>query len=499
MQKLVVPIAGLHCKACEVLTEDKLKELKNIKEVDVNNKAGVAEIKYVGDKPSLEEIDANLKTIGYKIAKEEDLGNKQSTYDKIINIFSFVAIAIIFYWLLNRSSFLDLGSIIQGGFSWPLAVLVGLIAGVSSCLALVGGLVFGLSANYAKNHPEASKGQKFFPHLLFNLGRVGGFFALGGILGLLGSTFKISVFANSILTIFVGLVLLILGLKLLDIFPKINRLEITLPKKFAKTLKVNDPIMLGALTFFLPCGFTQAMQIYALGSGNFWQGGLIMALFAIGTAPGLLSVGGLTSLLDKRKSKMFFQAAGAIVVVFALFNLNNGLNLLKVSTSFGSLGTVDSVSSAEIIPNIELEDGVRILRMEQNSRGYKPNRFVILKDQPVRWIIDTTNQYSCASSLVVPSLSIQKQLTQGENIIEFTPTKLGNIRFSCSMGMYNGVMKVVDSKEKLSTEDLNSDPVIAQASADNSCNGSCGGGCGGGSCTCEGGSISENTSSGSCH
>ncbi|HCB52054.1 TPA: hypothetical protein DEP21_05855 [Patescibacteria group bacterium] len=51
--------------------------------------------------------------------------------------------------------------------------------------------------------------------------------------------------------------------------------------------------MAGVLTFFLPCGFTLAMQILAISSGNFWMGGLIMGFFALGTLPGLLGIGGL--------------------------------------------------------------------------------------------------------------------------------------------------------------------------------------------------------------
>jgi len=45
--------------------------------------------------------------------------------------------------------------------------------------------------------------------------------------------------------------------------------------------------------------------------------------------------------------------------------------------------------------------------------------------------------------LIIPSLKIQKQLQPGENIIEFTPQKVGDLPFSCSMGMYTGVFHVV--------------------------------------------------------
>ena len=330
-----------------------------------------------------------------------------------------------------------------------MAIVVGLVAGLSTCLALVGGLVLGISANYAKNHPNSSQRQKFIPQLFFNAGRVGGFFLLGGLLGAFGSTFKISLFANSLLTLVVGLILLLLGLKILNIFPAINKLNFSLPKSFGRIRKINSPLLLGALTFFLPCGFTQAMQLYALGSGNFLNGGLIMALFALGTAPGLLGIGGLAGLLNQTKSKTFFKLAGVLVIVFSLVNLNNGYHLLKISldgkTSFKSektalvnLDPLDKRPAPEDNPT-----NIQTINMTENGRGYSPNEFTIKKGIPVRWVIQAKAPYSCASALIIPSLKIQKQLQPGENIIEFTPQKIGDLPFSCSMGMYTGVFHVV--------------------------------------------------------
>jgi hypothetical protein len=197
------------------------------------------------------------------------------------------------------------------------------------------------------------------------------------------------------------------------------------------------------------------MQIYALGTGTFMGGGLIMALFALGTAPGLLGIGGASALLGKKKSKNFFIAAGVIVVAFGLFNLVNGYRLFKISapTFFNGNSSIIEKDSAKNTTgtnsNIETEDGSRIIRMKETNRGYVPNSFIILKDQPVKWIIDAEAPYSCASAIVVPSLKIQTQLKPGENIIEFTPNKTGEISFSCSMGMYTGKFLVVESEDEL--------------------------------------------------
>lgn len=464
-----MPISGLHCKACEILTEDRLQEIAEINKVKVNHKTGLAEIDYDGPEPKTEEIKKALEEVGYglgKISKNPvrsqdetaincDLQTDKQTRRDLSFYISVIAAAIIIYLLLNKVSLMPFGGLLQQDFSWPLAIIVGLVAGVSTCLALVGGLVLSLAANYAQNHPEASKREKFRPHLLFNLGRLIGFFLLGGLLGVIGSAFKLSTAANAIITIVVGIVVLTLGLKLLKIFPALTKFDFSLPKKFGRAIKISDPLILGALTFFLPCGFTQAMQIYALGTGDFIKGGLIMALFALGTAPGFLSIGGLSAVSGHKKSSFFFTAAGVIVLAFGLFNLSNGYRLLSVSSGFNlanlkiSVNSNDSQKSTDTKTQAEEENGTQIIRMTETNRGYSPNYFTVLKGRPVKFIVDAQAPYSCASSLVIPALKIQAQLKPGENNFEFTPDKVGEIPFSCSMGMYTGKIVVVDSEEKL--------------------------------------------------
>lgn len=446
--KLVIAISGLHCRACELLNEKSLAELPGVTAVNVSHQTGQAEIEYDGPEPGKKEIGKILQEngyglVGYGLTNDEPTINCAINHGKSgrTNWQLIIPLLVLAYWLVGRLGFGDASGLIQGEFSLPLAILIGLVAGVSTCLALVGGLVFGLAANYAKSHPEASRRQKFQPHLYFNLGRLLGFFILGGLLGLAGSAFKLSPLFNGFLTVFIGVVVLVLGLKLLDVSPALSKFDFALPKSWGKKIQADSPLLLGALTFFLPCGFTQAMQIYALGSGSFLSGGLIMAFFALGTAPGLLSLGGLSSLLSQKKSQTFFKIAGVIVVLFALFNINNGLKLIRVA----SPNTTTNNTPADNQTTTTEEDGVQIVRMTESGRGYLPNRLTVVKGKPVRWLIDAQAPYSCASALIVPSLNISKQLQPGENIIEFTPDKTGEIPFSCSMGMYTGVFIVTEN------------------------------------------------------
>lgn len=357
---------------------------------------------------------------------------------------SIILFIFIIFIIINNFNFLNFNNNLNGEFSWWLAFLVGLSAGISTCLALVGGLVLGLAANYAKDHQSASALDKFKPHLYFNLGRIISFFILGGLLGLIGQTFKISSLANSALTLFVGFVILLLGFKILEIFPILNRIKLSLPASLSRKIKTNNSFLLGSLSFFLPCGFTQAMQIYALGSGHFIDGAIIMSLFALGTVPGLLSLGGLASFFSRHKSRIFPLVTGSIVIIFALINISNGFKLLKINSE-SLFNNYFKLKQSQTEPNAENNNSeLQTIKMIESGNGYSPNTFTLKKGRPVRWIIDAQAPYSCASALIVPQLNIDKQLKQGENIIEFTPNIKGQIKFSCSMGMYSGKFIVTE-------------------------------------------------------
>jgi len=207
------------------------------------------------------------------------------------------------------------------------AFTIGLIASVSSCMAVVGGLVLSMSTNFAKG------GDSVRPQILFHLGRLASFFLLGGLVGIIGANFQLSSGGTFFIGIVVSLVMIILGLNLLDIFPWANKLQLKLPGSIRE--KINNfnyfnhtltPLVVGILTFFLPCGFTQSMQIYSLSTGSFWTGSLTMLSFALGTLPVLALLSFSTSgIKNKTWSGIFFKTAGLVVIFFGIFNLINSL------------------------------------------------------------------------------------------------------------------------------------------------------------------------------
>lgn len=327
MQTYKFQVNGMHCNACVVLTESELNEVSGVSHVKASLKNLDVEVTGdFGDKGQeqiREELDMVLKPHGYTLSLEKQENViKWSDFNTALPI----ALAFIaFFILLQKLGIINL--ITASKVSYGTAFVVGLIASVSTCMAVVGGLVLSMSANFSK------EGDKVRPQVLFHIGRLVSFFILGGAVGVLGSTFQLGGTGTFILSFIVAIVLLILGINLLDVFPWVKKLQPTIPKfvgKYAHGLKnVNHtltPLLVGVATFFLPCGFTQSMQIYSLSTGSFLTGSLIMFSFALGTLPvlSLLSFSSL-SIGKYSQSGIFFKSAGLIVIFFGIFNLINAL------------------------------------------------------------------------------------------------------------------------------------------------------------------------------
>jgi sulfite exporter TauE/SafE/copper chaperone CopZ/uncharacterized cupredoxin-like copper-binding protein len=480
-KKIIVPIKGMHCKSCEMLIEQELKELKGVNHVNADYRHSEAVIYYHEDEPSAEHIAEAIGRAGYSVGHSEDNKNFLS---KNKNDYQDLGLAALFlvgiYFLLKGLGITNLSVGAAGSdLTAPLILMVGLTAGFSTCMALVGGLVLGISAKHSEAHPEATPGEKFRPHLFFQAGRIIAFAVLGGLLGLLGSVFQLSSTWLGVLTVAVGLVMLVMGLQLIEIFPWAKNFKFALPKTLSRALGINNhqqeyshknSLVLGALTFFLPCGFTQAMQVYAVSTGSFWGGVTVMTLFALGTMPGLLGIGGLTSVVKGVLARRFFKLAGLAVILFAVFNISNGFGLAGFDLSLGQTAK-GSVEVGD--PNVTLVNGVQVVKMKETARGYEPNSFTVKQGVPVKWVIDAQAPYSCASTILLSKYGVRKSLVAGENIIEFTPTETGKLKFSCSMGMYTGVFNVVDGTGQAAVSD-NSAPTAASCGINGG-----GGGCGG--------------------
>lgn len=89
-------------------------------------------------------------------------------------------------------------------------------------------------------------------------------------------------------------------------------------------------------------------------------------------------------------------------------------------------------------------NGKQLVTINVNNSGYATDTTSLKIGVPVKLTIVSKNVQSCARSFVIPSLNISKLLpSTGTEIIEFTPTELGILTFSCSMGMYTGSFNII--------------------------------------------------------
>lgn len=321
-------VKGTHCASCKILIEDVLKDQDFIKDVQVDLKKEIVEIETNSEQSPEELVEiltSKIKPNGYTLSVEKNSSPIPGIGEEDV-IWKAIPIGLVFlvlFFILQKSGILNLGI---GGQTTPItSFVIGLIASVSSCLAIVGGLVLSLSAKIEQDEDRSSVKKTF---ILFHAGRLISFALLGGILGLIGEAIGISFVFSSILGLIASAVMIILGLNLIGVIKK-NKL--TLPSNiFSFFRKVEhatlSPIIVGVGTFFLPCGFTQSMQVAALGSGSFMSGLLIMFLFALGTLPvlALLSFGS-ASFANSKHAPLFFKVSGVVVIGLGLFAFLAGL------------------------------------------------------------------------------------------------------------------------------------------------------------------------------
>ena len=249
-----------------------------------------------------------------------------------------------------------------------------------------------------------------------------------------------SVFWGGILTLVISLMMIFLGLDMAKVFswqkyfePSFTGRIFEYLEEKLKTYPRKMPFFLGAITYFLPCGFTQSVQVFAMGLGNPFLSAVYMMVFALGTVPLLMAINLALNIRKFAIYEYFLKGMGVLVFFVGLIYFSNFLNL------FG-LNYFDRffLKNNEEKVNVKVVSGKQVIEMTVDSSGYSPNFFVVKKDAPVKWVIYGKNVLGCQGYFVVPLLGISQALKEGENVFEFDPKNFSEISFSCGMGMFRG-------------------------------------------------------------
>jgi uncharacterized protein len=313
-----------------------------------------------------------------------------------------------------------------------LAFITGLTTGGISCFAVQGGLL--ASALTEENKKRST--------IIFLGAKLLAYTLLGFFLGFLGSSLRISPKVQGIFQIVIGLFMIATAGRLLNIHPVFRYFVITPPKFILRLMRnqaqaksVFTPASLGILTILIPCGVTQAMMLYAIGTSNpFWGAGILFA-FVLGTSPVFFAIGIASSELFKKKA--FNYIAAAFIFVIGIISINSG-QVLR-----GSVNTLQNYYSA-IVGAGQISKAGNVVNIEITNHGYKADVNTLKLGVPVNLILKTSNVTSCARAFTIPDMNYFKILpATGTETVKFTPEKLGNLTYTCSMGMYSGSFNVV--------------------------------------------------------
>jgi len=449
--RTVVPVAGMTCRSCEVRINRIVGRLPGVEAVSASAVRGRVEIE--SSVPlSAPVIRGAINAAGYELGRSPWVERDPVVWGTAGAGLVLVLGIAIALGLSGVGSLADsAGDLASGGIA--VALLLGLAAGVSTCMAMVGGLVLALSASYTASVTARGEGApgvtaQLRPVVVFLVGRIVGYGALGAVLGAVGSTLALPAQLTASLMIAVAALMTILGVRLTGLSPRVAAWSPTLPMGLARRLGLTEgqgagysdgrAAALGAASFFMPCGFTQAVQVFALSTGSPIFAGALLATFALGTAPGLLAVAGLPMVMPSGFRPTLLRLAGVAVLAFALVNASAGLRLAGVTLP-GSGGAPQAAVAAGTTGTAKQQ-----LVTTQNADGYAPGNVTIYSGEATTWTIDSRSTASCASSIVVPLLNISKRLHLGPNTIELPALSAGTVSYSCSMGMFGGTITVVD-------------------------------------------------------
>lgn len=443
----VIRVKGMTCPSCEMKIEHRLRKIEGIAEAKASLAQSQVTINYDPAQVTVADIEAAVTKLGYEVA-----GNELSQDERKKSTNQLIGIGIIIfalYFIIKSTVGFNFIPQVDQSVGYGMLFVVGLLTSLH-CIAMCGGINLSQTVNAGSN-PGESKYAKYKPGLLYNAGRVLSYTLIGGIVGLVGSVISFSGAAKGVVAIAGGVLMVIIGINMLDVFPWLRKIKIPMPKIFGNKIYNNTqhgPFYIGLLNGLMPCGPLQTMQLYALGTGSFWAGAASMFLFSLGTVPLMFGFGAISSFLGSKFTHRMLKVSAVLVIVLGLTMVNRGLSLSGVSMAAPGLNRVEDGNVAKVKGNIQ-EVTTRFVNGQ-----YQP--LIVQQGIPVRWTIKVTaaDLNGCNNPVTIPQYNITKRLVPGNNVIEFTPDKAGTVTYTCWMGMITSNIKVVTDVAKLSPSDL---------------------------------------------
>ncbi len=446
-------VRGMTCVNCQTRIQKELRQTEGILYARVSYNNGTADVEYDADRILLDEIVNVIERMNYRVLSGAERKKKD-----IARAFYMLAIILSLYALLQSLGILNMlvpSRVADSKMGYGMLFVIGMLTSVH-CIAMCGGINMSQCLPSGNIQRERKKGKLsiLLPTLKYNMGRVFSYTMTGLVLGAVGGLFGVGtkvgipIFVQGIIKLIAGLLMVIMGINMLNLFPALRKFTIRMPKSLAGKIgkeraKSKRPFWIGVLNGFMPCGPLQSMWLVALAAGNPFAGALSMFLFSLGTVPLMMGLGSIVSALGRKFMNKAMTVGAVMVTILGLAMLSQGsslsgldvYNLLPKSNSEGTISDSD----------IELEDGKQVINSSLSSGRYPD--ITVQADVPVKWVIDVAqgSLNGCNYKMIIRDYGIEYTFHEGENVIEFEPDKTGTVRYSCWMGMIRGNIFVTDS------------------------------------------------------
>ena len=444
-------IQGIHCPACEIIIADTLAESQLIDKFFLSTKENKVLISFkkaelADEKLALFLVQKMFAGLDYVFTL-----TPVKTFDWLNALVGIGLAAAILgvVSLLNQQNLIAEPKLDTS--SGYLAFFVfGLLASISSCAVLIGGIVLAFTKTWFKEGVVS----KWPVIASFQAGRILGFATGGLLLGLVGSLFKINPLVNIVLLIVVSILMILAGLDFMGLkiwsFFKIKRKSLfKLSSSQPLSPKLKGPLVVGAATFLVPCGFTSTVQLIALTTQSPWRAILVLISFVLGTVPvlSLIAYSGSLWRGEKRSNQIISYAVGVLVIALGLMNLNWQFRALGWPSYEGQSIWSEGKTGTKTVQTglVAMEDEVQVIRLTADARGYKPTKVMIRANTPTRLEIDDIGTRGCTNAIIAPDFfEGEIPLTNGETAVkEFMAPDPGKYKITCWMKMVTVNVEVV--------------------------------------------------------
>ena len=429
MKETTWRISGMHCPHCETAILRAVRDMKGMENPRADYRAGT--LIALWDDTVLPEaaLRDRIAEAGYTLAGKREA---VPVWKRLLSLLAVMAVLAALFALVALSPLQGLLSrfpTAKAGMGLGVLFAVGLLTSLH-CVAMCDGINLAQSAASAQADRRVSAA-----NIQYNLGRLVSYTVVGGIVGAIGTVFKLSNAAQAAIQLVAAIFMVLMALNLLDI-GGLRGIIPTLPEGLRSKLMAKgsrSSLYIGLLNGLMPCGPLQAMQLYALSTGSFIMGALSMFCFCLGTVPLMLGFGLVSGHLNRRFARPMRVASGILVLLMGMAMLTNGLNLAGIRLNLpGGAASDAAVTDANI----------QLVQSELDWRGYPD--ITVKTGIPVRWTIHAEAEKitGCNNEMVISALNLRVPLEAGDNIVEFTADEPGIIPYTCWMGMLRGTITV---------------------------------------------------------